>query len=79
MVPLTCDPRRGNETCLISETDREGIVFWLEKEGERTWLRTDDMTQYTLAVDRQNERLGDFYNAHHKAVLQPAAGPAAVS
>ncbi len=40
VVPLTCDPRRENETCLISETDREGIVFRLEKEGERTWLRT---------------------------------------
>ena len=28
------------------------------------------MTQYTLAIDRQNERLDDFYNPHHKAMLK---------
>lgn len=27
------------------------------------------LTQYTLAVDRQNAKLDDFYNAHHKAIL----------
>ena len=38
IVPLVCDPRKENETCLISETDREGIVFRLEQEGEQLWL-----------------------------------------
>lgn len=38
VVPLVCDPRKENETCLISETDREGIVFRLEQEGEQLWL-----------------------------------------
>lgn len=31
---------------------------------------TNDLTQYTLAIDRQNQKLDRFYNAHHKAVLR---------
>ena len=40
VVPLVCDPQKENETCLISETDRDGIVFRLEQEGEQFWLCT---------------------------------------
>ena len=31
---------------------------------------TNDLTQYTLAIDRQNEKLDAFYNSHHKALLK---------
>ncbi|MCI9547105.1 MAG: phosphoenolpyruvate--protein phosphotransferase [Lachnospiraceae bacterium] len=33
-------------------------------------IGANDLTQYTLAIDRQNQRLEDFFNPHHKAILR---------
>jgi len=42
----------------------------LAKEVDFFSVGTNDLTQYTLAIDRQNPRLDAIYDSHHEAILR---------
>lgn len=46
------------------------ISDMLAKEVDFFSIGTNDLTQYSLAIDRQNTKLDEFYDAHHPAILR---------
>ena len=59
------------EIGIMIETPASVIVSDdLAKEVDFFSVGTNDLTQYTLAIDRQNQKLDSFYNPHHKAILR---------
>ena len=61
----------GNvELGIMIETPAAAIISeQLAKEVDFFSVGTNDLTQYTLAIDRQNAKLDKFYDSHHPAVL----------
>ncbi|MBR3473675.1 MAG: phosphoenolpyruvate--protein phosphotransferase [Oscillospiraceae bacterium] len=56
---------------IMIETPAAAVISdRLAKEVDFFSIGTNDLTQYTLACDRQNNDLGRFFNAHHPAVLR---------
>ncbi|MDR2510179.1 MAG: phosphoenolpyruvate--protein phosphotransferase [Spirochaetaceae bacterium] len=56
---------------IMIETPASAIISdILAKEADFFSIGTNDLTQYTLAVDRQNESINEFVDTHHEAILR---------
>lgn len=59
------------EIGIMIETPAAAMISdLLAKEVDFFSIGTNDLTQYTLAIDRQNPKLDSFYDAHHEAILR---------
>ncbi len=64
-------PYRDCEIGVMIETPAAVMISdLLAKEVDFFSVGTNDLTQYTLAIDRQNPKLDSIYDAHHEAVLR---------
>ncbi|MFA9463677.1 MAG: phosphoenolpyruvate--protein phosphotransferase [Velocimicrobium sp.] len=64
-------PFKEVELGIMIETPAAALISdELAKEVDFFSIGTNDLTQYTLAIDRQNAKLDPFYQSHHKAVLR---------
>ena len=66
-IPYNNDTQLG----IMIETPAAALISDdLAKEVDFFSVGTNDLTQYTTAVDRQNDKLEKFYYPHHKAILR---------
>ena len=59
------------ELGIMIETPAAAMISdLLAKEVDFFSVGTNDLTQYTLAIDRQNPKLDNIYDSHHEAILR---------
>lgn len=66
-IPFRDDVEQG----IMIETPAAVMISdLLAKEVDFFSIGTNDLTQYTLAIDRQNAKLDNIYDSHHPAILK---------